>query len=153
MKGKETTRTIRTSPLTFKNWKWGLTNYYEMTGLADGGKTVDIYCLDFSKAFDYVLYKILIDKVFVYRLDGQRVRWYENNLNDQRVLIHGKKSSKNPEARVQYWVQYFSPSSLRTQAVGHLRKSAVDIRLGGMAGTPGSCGCSEGSEQFEKSAV
>lgn len=72
MKGKKNTRN---SPLTFKNWKSGLTNYcYEMTGLADGERTVDIVCLDFSKAFDDVLYKILIDKVFVYGLDGQRVR-------------------------------------------------------------------------------
>ena len=56
-----------------------LINFYdEMTGLADEGRAVDIVYLDFSKAFDTVSHKILIDRLLMYRLDEQTVRWIEN---------------------------------------------------------------------------
>lgn len=42
---------------------------------------VDIVYLDFSKAFEFVSRRILTDKVVVYELDGQIVRWTENRLN------------------------------------------------------------------------
>ncbi|GAB0182191.1 mitochondrial enolase superfamily member 1 [Grus japonensis] len=59
-------------------------NFYdEMTDLVDGGRVVDIVYLDFSKAFNTVSCKILIDKPMKYGLDEQRVRWIENWLNSQ----------------------------------------------------------------------
>ncbi|KAK4830060.1 hypothetical protein QYF61_008398 [Mycteria americana] len=65
-----------------KSWLTNLINLYDkMTGLVDEGRAVDILYLDFSKAFDTVSHKILIDKVFMYGLVEQTVRWIENCLN------------------------------------------------------------------------
>lgn len=52
-----------------------------MTGLADEEKAVDIVYLDLSKAFDTVSYKYLTDKLLIYGLDVQTIRWIENHLN------------------------------------------------------------------------
>ncbi|KAK4828527.1 hypothetical protein QYF61_026949 [Mycteria americana] len=53
-----------------------LINFYnEMTGLEDEGRAVDIIYLDFSKAFDTVSHKILIDKMMKYGLGEQTVSY------------------------------------------------------------------------------
>ena len=72
-----------------------ITFYDAMPGLGDEGKAVDIVCLDFSKAFDTVSHKILIDKLLMYELDKQIVRQVENWMNGwaQRVVICGTKSN------------------------------------------------------------
>jgi len=69
-----------------------------MTSLVDKRRAVDIVCLDFSKAFDTVSRKIVIDKLLIYGLDEQTVRWVENWLNGQAqtVVISGMKSSWKP---------------------------------------------------------
>lgn len=56
---------------------------------------VDVFVLDFGKAFDSVPHKILIEKLSKYGLDGQSVKWIENWLNDQtqRAVVSGTKSS------------------------------------------------------------
>ena len=51
-----------------------ITIYDEMTGLVDEGRAVNIDYLDFSKAFDTVSYKILIEKLMKNGLDEQTVR-------------------------------------------------------------------------------
>ena len=73
-----------------------------MTGLVDKGRAVDIVDLDFSKAFDTVSHKIITDKLLVYGLDKQTVRWIENWLNGQaqRVVISGTKSRWRPVTSV-----------------------------------------------------
>ena len=57
-----------------------------------------IVYLDFSKASDAVAHKTLIEKLMVYGLDGQTVRWTENCLKGwaQRVVISGGKSCRRP---------------------------------------------------------
>ncbi|GAB0179152.1 mitochondrial enolase superfamily member 1 [Grus japonensis] len=59
---------------------------------------LDIVYLDFSKAFDTVSHKILIEKVLLYGMNEQTVRWIENWLNGwiQRIVISGTKSSWRP---------------------------------------------------------
>ncbi|GAB0182921.1 mitochondrial enolase superfamily member 1 [Grus japonensis] len=89
---------IRSSQHDFSKRKSCLTNltnfYDEMTGLVDEKAIVDFIYLDFIKAFDIVSHKILIDKLLMYGLDEQTVRWIENWLNGQaqRVIISGTKS-------------------------------------------------------------
>ncbi|KAK4829103.1 hypothetical protein QYF61_002141 [Mycteria americana] len=94
-------KVIRSSQHEFTKGKAHLTNlinyYDEMSGPANEGKAVDIIYLDFSKIFDTVFHKILIDNVFKYGLDEQTVRWTENRLNNraQRVEISGVRCHKN----------------------------------------------------------
>ncbi|KAK4816776.1 hypothetical protein QYF61_022888 [Mycteria americana] len=46
-----------------------ITLYDEVTGLVGEGRAVDIVCLDFSKAFNCMFRKILIEKLLKYGLD------------------------------------------------------------------------------------
>ncbi|GAB0183491.1 mitochondrial enolase superfamily member 1 [Grus japonensis] len=68
---------------------------FHVTGLIVKGRAVDIVYLDFSKAFDTVSHKILLDKLSKYGLDEQIVKCIESQLNSwaQRVVISGTKSS------------------------------------------------------------
>jgi len=69
--------------------------YDQVTCLVDQGKTVDVVCLDFSKAFDTVPHSILLEKLAAHGLDGCTLRWIKNWLNGraQRVVVNGPKSS------------------------------------------------------------
>jgi len=51
--------------------------------LLNKGQAVGIVYPNFSKPFDTVSQKILTEKLLMYRLDEQRVRWNENWLNGQ----------------------------------------------------------------------
>jgi len=53
----------------------------EMTGLVDERRAAGIVCLDFRKDFDTVSQNIFIDKLLMYGVDEQTVRWVENWLN------------------------------------------------------------------------
>lgn len=55
---------------------------------------MDIVYLDLRKAITTVSYKILTDKLFMYRLDEQTVRWIGNckKVRAQRVVISSTKS-------------------------------------------------------------
>jgi len=79
-------------------WTNLVTFYSEMTGLVDEGRAVNTVCLGFSRVFDTVSRKILLDKLLVYRLDEQTARWIENWLNGQAqwVVISGTTSSWMP---------------------------------------------------------
>ncbi|KAK4831874.1 hypothetical protein QYF61_019886 [Mycteria americana] len=72
IKGK---KVIRSSQHAFTKGKSCLTNlinfYDDVTGLVDEGRAVDIVHLDFSKAFDTVSYKMLIDKLLTCGLEEQ----------------------------------------------------------------------------------
>jgi len=73
-----------------------------MTGLVDEGRALDIVCLDFTKAFITVSYKILIEEPMKYGPYEQTVRWIESWMNGhtQRVVISGTKSSPPMNPRV-----------------------------------------------------
>jgi len=59
---------------------------------------MDVFYLDFSKAFDTIFHNILLGKLRKCGLDEWSVRWIENWLNGraQRVFTSGAKSSWRP---------------------------------------------------------
>lgn len=62
-----------------------LTTFYnEICVLANERKAVDIVYLDFSKAFDTIPRKVLIEKLLKCELHEPTVKWIENLLNSER---------------------------------------------------------------------
>ncbi|GAB0199287.1 mitochondrial enolase superfamily member 1 [Grus japonensis] len=74
--------------------KRGVTSSYdEMTGLVNKKRMVDIVYLDFSIDFYTVFHRILVEKLVVYRLDEQILRWIEYWLNGfQPIFVPIDKS-------------------------------------------------------------
>ena len=62
--------------------------YDVITGLVDGGRTVDVVYFDFSRTVDTVSHNILIVKLRKCGIDEWTVRWIENWLTGraQRVV-------------------------------------------------------------------
>jgi len=69
--------------------------YDGMTSWVDEGRAVDVFYLDFSKAFGTVSHHILIGKLRKCGLDEWTVRWIVNWLNGRalRVFLSGAESS------------------------------------------------------------
>ena len=67
--------------------------YHERTDLVGEGKEVDMVYPDFSKAFDIVFLKVLLEKLLKYGLAEQIGSWIDKWLHGraQRVVIHGTK--------------------------------------------------------------
>jgi len=89
---------IRPSQHGFMKGRSCLTNlifYDQVTCLVDERKAVGIIYLDFSKAFDTVPHRILLEKPAAHGLDGCPLCCIKNWLNDraQRVVVNGVKSS------------------------------------------------------------
>ncbi|KAK4815154.1 hypothetical protein QYF61_017595 [Mycteria americana] len=93
---------IRPSHHGFMKGRSLLTNlisfYDKMTHLVDEGKAVDVFYLDFSKAFDTVSHSIVLEKLAAHSLDGHTLRWVKNWLDGQaqRVVVNGVNSSWRP---------------------------------------------------------
>ena len=62
------------------------------------GLQTDICVLDFSKAFDKVGHRRLVEKLRMYGIDGETNTWIENFLSNrsQSVLVEGACSSSIP---------------------------------------------------------
>ncbi|PKU39630.1 rna-directed dna polymerase from mobile element jockey-like [Limosa lapponica baueri] len=73
--------------------------YNKMTRLVDEGKTVDVFYLDFSKAFDTVSHSILLEKLVADGLDGCTLHWVKNWLEGsaQRVVFRASHYKKDIE--------------------------------------------------------
>ncbi|KAK4831354.1 hypothetical protein QYF61_017485 [Mycteria americana] len=67
----------------------------KVTHLVDEGKAVDVVYLDFSKAFDTVSHRILLEKLAAHGLDRRTLRWVKYWLDGgaQRVVANGVQSS------------------------------------------------------------
>jgi len=93
IKQVEEKKVIRSSQDGFTKGISSLTNliafYDGMTGWVDEGRAVDVFYLDFSKAFDTVPHNILLGKLRKCGLHEWSVRWIENWLNGraQSVVI------------------------------------------------------------------
>ena len=72
--------------------------YDQVTCVGDEGKAVDVFYLDFSKAFDTVSPSILLEKLAAHGLGGCTLCWVKNWLDGraQRVVVNGVKSSWRP---------------------------------------------------------
>ncbi len=69
-----------------------------VTEAVDKGNSVDIFYLDFSKAFDKVPHKRLAEKMKAKGIEAGVLRWIESWLSNrtQRVCIHGERSEDSP---------------------------------------------------------
>ncbi|WP_245931577.1 RNA-directed DNA polymerase, partial [Nocardia nova] len=89
---------IRPSQHGFMKGRSCLTNlisfYDKVTRWVDEGKAVDVVYLDFSKAFDTVSHRILLDKMSTIQLNKNIIRWVSNWLTGraQRVMVNGAAS-------------------------------------------------------------
>ena len=79
-------RSCLTNPISF---------YDKMTQLLDEGKSINIICLDFRKAFNTVPHRILIERLAAHGLDERTVCWIKHWLDQrsQRVVVNGVKPS------------------------------------------------------------
>ena len=75
-----------------------LTNLLEyletLTNLLDQGYNIDVFYLDFSKAFDRVPHQRLLAKLHAHGITGKIYNWIESWLSDrkQRVVLNGSQS-------------------------------------------------------------
>ena len=89
---------IQDSQHGFRSNRSCLTNLLEsseyITRLIDEGNPMDIIYLDFSKAFDKVPHKRLVEKLKAHGIKGEIVTWIEEWLTDrkQRVVVNGENS-------------------------------------------------------------
>jgi hypothetical protein len=69
-----------------------------VTEAVDKGSSVDIFYLDFSKAFDKVPHRRLAEKMKAKGIEAGVLRWIESWLSNrtQRVCIHGERSEDSP---------------------------------------------------------
>ncbi|KAF4804844.1 RNA-directed DNA polymerase from mobile element jockey-like protein [Turdus rufiventris] len=75
-----------------KSYFSNLISFYDNAiHLVDQGKPVDVIFLDFSKAFDTVSPRILLDKMSSPQLDKHIMQWVSNWLTGgaQRVIVNG----------------------------------------------------------------
>jgi len=68
--------------------------YDKMTCVVHEGKAVEVVYWDFNKAFDSILYSILLEKLAAHGLDGHTIHLVKNWLDGQaqRVVVNGVKS-------------------------------------------------------------
>ena len=72
--------------------------YEEIYRVVDSGKTMDLILFDYSKAFDKVCHKILLDKLKSIGIDGKLLNWIASFLEGRKmqVAVKGQLSNCRP---------------------------------------------------------
>ena len=68
--------------------------FEDLIEILDNGKDIDVIHLDFCKAFDKVLHRRLLKKLWAYGIRGQIHSWIKEFLSHriQKVIVEGNKS-------------------------------------------------------------
>ena len=95
-------RLLKSSQHGFVSHRSCLTNLLEyletLTALLDQGHNIDVFYLDFSKAFDRVPHQRLLVKLEAHGITGEILNWIKSWLHQrkQRVVLNGSHSEWSP---------------------------------------------------------
>ncbi len=72
----------------------------KVTTIMDSGEIIDLIFLDFAKAFDSVIHRLLLHKLATYGLHSSLLAWIKSFLEDRTFFVSVNGSISSPKAAV-----------------------------------------------------